>query len=356
MADDNVRPIWSDAELDTALADLHADPGSDDDLAFVRTSLLAAAGAPPEKEPAARPKSRGSWRWIAVAAAVAALTGGLVVATQVTDREPAVVTPAVPGLDQLRGTDLPVSPGEFRHTTSSMWFRTKGPGGEPAGYLGTLTELWIPADPATPWHLRSKASNDLPGLAVPAPHLNPVPLHSEDQLSGPGGLFPTAGYNLPAGFAGSWNIPTAKFIATLPADADRLRTRLLADRSTTSHSPSPETPNSPALVIRMAYQVLETGLPRGDVRVALWRALSRIDGIVTAPGTRAPDGRTGIGFTARATGETLIADPATAQLIGRTEPPDPTPGTSRPKSGLPASPQQVWLAVSYWYTVTETDH
>lgn len=64
MTDDNIRQIWSDAELDAALADLHDDVG-DGDLTFARTSLLAAAGAEPEAPPRRRsPAARGGGsRW-----------------------------------------------------------------------------------------------------------------------------------------------------------------------------------------------------------------------------------------------------------------------------------------------------
>ena len=80
MTEKNIRQIWSDGELDAALADLHSDPGPDDGLAFARASLVAATGTPLDRTPfhqapPARRKSRGSWRWISVAAAVAAAIG-----------------------------------------------------------------------------------------------------------------------------------------------------------------------------------------------------------------------------------------------------------------------------------------
>jgi hypothetical protein len=384
VTDDNIRQIWSDAELDAALADLHGDPGPDDGLAFARTSLLTAAGAPPEEAPEPR-KSRGSWRWIAVAAAVATLTGGLVVATQVAGNAPAVVTPAAPGLDQLRGTDLPVRPGEFRHMTTSMWNVMTYADGSRGGYLGTLAELWIPADPGGTWHRRSKMTNDLPGLPVPQPHYEPVPVKTSDE-AGPGGLFPIVRAQYPnSSFPGTWDAPTADFVARLPVDVQQLRDQLVNTPGVMGAAAHPGKPNSAGRSAQMVQQIMELGLAPGKLRVALWQALARVDGIVTKPGTVAPDGRAGIGFTAADTGDTLIADPETAQLIGRTMPPKSPEGsapsseaittrnppasggaqTSRPRSesmtttaatqAPPAGPGQYALAVSYAYSVTTSD-
>jgi hypothetical protein len=157
-----------------------------------------------------------------------------------------------------------------------------------------------------------------------------------DEESGPGGMFPSVlsqyhGQN----FHGSWDTPTAQFLAALPADVKVLRERLINDHSTMSTALHPGKPNSPGLSIQMVRQVLELGVVRGDVRVALWRALAQLPGIVTTPGKTGPDGRVGIGFTADGTGETLIADPATAQLIGYTV---PLKGSIRQKSTTTTSP------------------
>jgi hypothetical protein len=384
MTDDNIRQIWSDAELDAALAELHDDV-DDGDLTFARTSLLAAAGADPEapSEPA---KSRGAWRWIAVAAAVAALTGGLVVVTQLTNRDPASVGPAAPagppGLDDLRGADLAIRPGEFRHTTMSEWF-TMNSEHRPEAYVGTQSEVWIPADPTATWRFHSLMTNTLSGLQVPSPQYEPPPLHESEQ-TGPGGLYQNvqtqyAGQN----FRGSWDNPTAPFITGLPADVEQLRARLLNDESAMSTAPHPGLPNGPSLTIQMVRQVLELGLIRGEVRVALWRALAGVPGIVITPGKPSPDGRIGVGFTASDTGSTLIADPATAQLIGYTLPSKGSVGGSgivqstvlQPPSStmanMPRSPDSPMMTTrlpphstveqpnsleqSYTYSITKTD-
>ncbi|MEV6873766.1 CU044_5270 family protein [Amycolatopsis sp. NPDC051128] len=387
--DNNIRQIWSDAELDAALADLHGDPGPDDGLAFARTALLTAAGAPPEEAPAPR-KSHGSWRWIAVAAAVATLTGGLFVATRVPGQEPAVVSPAAPGLDQLRGTDLPVRPGEYRHMTTSMW-STITNDKRVSGYFGTLTELWIPADPGGIWHRRSQTTNELPGLPVPQPRYEPKPVKKSDE-AGAGGLFPIVRIQYPdSSFPGTWDAPTADFVARLPVDVQQLRDQLVNTQGAMGKAVHPGKPNGPGRSAEMVQHVMELGLAPGKLRVALWQALARVDGIVTKPGTVAPDGRVGIGFTAQDTGDTLIADPETAQLIGHTIPPKSAKGggpssavitplntpvsstvesaprsaqTSPPKSESMATatteapstgPEQYSLVESYTYSVTTSD-
>ncbi len=372
MIDDNIRQIWSDAELDAALADLHDDVG-DSDLTFARTSLLAAAGAEPET-PA---ESRGAWRWIAVAAAVATLTGGLVVATQLTNRDPAPasIAPAatLPGLDDLRGVDLPIGPGEFRLTTSSSWMQADK-GANPKTYVGMQARLWIPADPAGDWHLRSTLTNTPTGLQVPVPRLEPVPLHTTD-TTGAGGIFPGM-YGGPD-FQGSWDAPTALFVTSLPADVEALRAQLTNAQAGVGTPVRRGEETSPGAVVQMVRKTLELGLARADVRVALWHALAGVEGIVTTPGMPSPDGRTGIGFTAK-DGGTLIADQATAQLIGYTLPlKEPIGGTGiqssevvPPASSTPEVPrapilpphsshqpeEQNSVAESYTYSITKTNH
>ncbi|WP_328447901.1 hypothetical protein [Amycolatopsis sp. NBC_00438] len=383
MTDDNIRQIWSDAELDAALAHLHDDVGDDVDLTFARTSLLTAAGAEPEAPPEPA-KSRGAWRWIAVAAAVATLTGGLVVATQFANRAPAPapIAPAatLPGLDDLRGVDLPIGPGEFRLTTSSSWMEADK-GSIPTTYVGTQTELWIPADPAGDWHLHSTLTNTPTGLQVPTPRMEPVPVHITD-TTGAGGIFPGM-YGGPD-FLGSWDAPTALFVTNLPADVQVLRAQLIDAQRGLGTPVRRGEENSPGAAVQMVRKTLELGLARGDVRVALWRALAGIDGIVTTPGMPSPDGRIGIGFTAK-DGGTLIADQATAQLIGYTLPrKESIGGTGIPSSkvlppvsstpNVPRAPngtaimtpnlpphsshppeERNSMAESYTYSITKTD-
>ncbi|RSM41603.1 hypothetical protein DMA12_23570 [Amycolatopsis balhimycina DSM 5908] len=345
MTEKNVHPIWSDAELDAALADLHGNPGPDDGLAFARASLVAAAGTPLDESPfhqapPAPRKSRGSWRWISVAAAVAALTAGLIV---VTNHTPGTVTPAAtaqaPGLDQLKGVDLPTGPAGFFHTTMSSWSATDhGPDGKPDLFLGTQTDVWVAVDTAAKWRRHSWFTNSPAGLQVPTPHKEPVPTTATD-VNGPGGMFPDVQeYYQGQEFKGSWDTPTAPFLAALPADVKVLRERLVNDQGSMSTALHPGKPNSPGMSIQMVRRVLELGVVRGDVRVALWRALAQVPGIVTAPGKAGPDGRTGIGFTADGTGETLIADLQTAQLIGYTVPPKPSKPSSQPKQATTTIP------------------
>lgn len=87
MRDDNLRPMWSENELDAALAALRSDVDMEEDtLTAARAELIAEAGGPTEpgktmtmttqapvsyEEQPARRRHRG--RWLASAAAIAAL-------------------------------------------------------------------------------------------------------------------------------------------------------------------------------------------------------------------------------------------------------------------------------------------
>lgn len=133
MHGDNIRKVWSEAELDEALAELHAEPRTrQDELARARAALLRAAGdVEDELLPVTAPpvnKRAGAWRWIAAAAAAALVSGGGIVATNVftTDDgpDPAAHSTATRGeeaLESLHGDDFPIRDGQYRLVTESTW-------------------------------------------------------------------------------------------------------------------------------------------------------------------------------------------------------------------------------------------
>ncbi|HEY3471792.1 MAG TPA: hypothetical protein VGL47_42130 [Amycolatopsis sp.] len=308
MREDNVRKIWSDAELDAALADLHSDVDEEDGLAFARASLLAAAGvseAPP-------PERRRPWRWIAVAAAVITLVGGLVVVTSLKTSAPEPAQPAA----SLADLDRPLTPGEFRYAQRLSW-RPEIIEGRPVQFQ-EKTELWIPADPAGVWHRRTMWTGAVRGLTPDEEKsLRYQPVKKPVDERGLGGVFPgdlkPTGQSKPhwnTPFA-NWLTPDAALVASLVPDRGTLAKRLNFD---TIDIKADGRAHSATEALAMVRSVLELGLLRKDVRFALRDAFNEVTGAYTTQG-QTPDGRPATILLAKDSGQTLYLDPATAQLL-----------------------------------------
>jgi hypothetical protein len=300
LREDNVRKIWSEAELDAALADLNNDVAEEDDgLAFARASLLAAAGgeeAPPETRRA------GPWRWLAVAAAVVTLVGGLAVGASVlSSPAPEPARPAV----TLPDLDRPLAPGEFRYAQKLVWV-AQIVFGQPA-QLQQKIELWIPADPAGVWHRRTMWTGAVSGVEAPKVQINLTP---RDEY-GPGGRFPDD-------TAAGWQQPDAAFVAALVPDRAALAKRLTNESSARWKDNRFAATDS----LTMVRSVLELGLAPKDVRLALSQAFGDVPGAFVVPG-HAPDGRPALVLGAKDTGQRLYLDQATIQLLAWDSPVPP---------------------------------
>ncbi|MGW3963405.1 CU044_5270 family protein [Amycolatopsis sp. NPDC005003] len=367
MREDNVRKIWSEAELDAALADLNSDVEEDDGLAFARTSLLSAAGV--EEAPPAEPRRGAAWRWLAVAAAVVTLVGGLGVAAAVwTPDAPETARPAA----TLPDLDRPLAPGEFRYTEARDWLFRAGP--DFVGKAQRRTELWIPADPTGVWHRRTTLTNP---QAADGRTAEPRPATVDEY--GPAGVFPghpnRAGemkptWNTP--FT-NWLTPDAAFIASLVPDPQKLLTRLRFD-TVEINDEGRGKPHSSGKSLAMAQSALETGLLRPDVRSALVEALAAVPGIFAVPQQTTPDGGPATVYVAKDTGLRLFLDPATGRLLAADSSPIPVittknelPNSTRPvppssaavpntaTTQFPVSPQRHDVPdVQYSYAITQT--
>ncbi|WP_370969152.1 hypothetical protein [Amycolatopsis sp. cg9] len=326
MREDNVRKIWSEAELDAALADLHGDVDDEDGLAFARASLMAAADGP--EAPA--PRRTGTWRWLAVAAAVVTLVGGLAVLTSLRPSDPEPARPAA----TLADLDRPLEPGEFRYAQKLSWVPETA-NGKPF-QVQRKVELWIPADPKGLWHRRTSSTGAVrelrPGEAV---RIDQTPT---DEY-GPGGRFPgepaRPGTTMPhwnTPFQ-NWLSPDAALVASLVPDRATLAKRLSYDTIDTTDDGRIHTATESLTMVRM---VLELGLVPKDVRFALREALTEVNGLFETPG-RAPDGRPATVIGAKDTGQHLYLDQMTAQLVAWDFPTGtPTTTTTRP-DGTPNS-------------------
>lgn len=350
MREDNVRKIWSDAELDAALSDLHNDTGSGsgsgDGLAFARASLMAAAG--PSGAPAPHSRRPGTWRWIAVAAAVVTLVGGLAVVTSLLASAPEPARPAA----TLHDLDRPLAPDEFHYTQRLSW--------APQMMFGKVVqaerkvELWIPADPKQVWHRRTMWTGAVDGL--PPGQEAKVDRTANDEY-GAAGIFPNDlrpdGQNRPEWNTPlrNWLSPDAELVASLVADPVRLSKRLRFDTIDVTDTGRTHSATESLTMVR---SVLELGLVSKPVRLALRDALQDIEGIFEVPG-QTPDGHPATVVGAKDSGQRLYLDPATAQLLAwdfppgapmttsRWQPPVSTsvlpPGTTTTAPGAPATPE-----------------
>ncbi|MEV6903884.1 hypothetical protein [Amycolatopsis sp. NPDC051372] len=218
MNDDNVRHLWSDAELDEALDALHPHVRTDPaELDRARATLLRAAAAETGRShiaPPALKKRGGTWRWIAVAAAVAVVTGGVVVAREVVER-PATVAPAATAT-----ADVQPGPGQYTHVTNNYidveWVDDRS-----AFAVQQKVEFWIPADRSDMWMRKWTREPDtvlLTGQRSDEPSL-PGP-DSTTQIAA-GGDF-KAEFPHPGGWAvdvpDGWYRPTPEFVANLPTE------------------------------------------------------------------------------------------------------------------------------------------
>ncbi|MEU4672526.1 hypothetical protein AB0F91_32245 [Amycolatopsis sp. NPDC023774] len=222
MNDDNVRHLWSDAELDEALDALHPHVRTDPaELDRARATLLRAAAAETGHAhiaPPAKKQRGGTWRWIAVAAAVAVVTGGVVVAREVVER-PATVAPAATAI-----TDVQPGPGQYTHVTNTYtdieWVADRS-----AFAVQQKVEFWIPADRSDLWMRKWTRDGDPVVITGQPDDKASLPGPDSTTQIAAGGDF-KAPFPHPGGWnadvPGSWYRPTPAFVENLPTAPEAL--------------------------------------------------------------------------------------------------------------------------------------
>jgi len=347
---DSIRKVWSEAELDEALADLHSGPETrQDELSRARAALLRAAGeveddllpatAPPVK------KRPAAWRWIAAAAAAALVSGGGIVATNVFTGDngpapaaPVTLAPADDVLKDLHGSDLPLAGRQYWLSTESVWTTRIGKKSGVIYQTHEIHERWLPSD----WSLRhmtrfrrtgevrwikgdyetARSAGDLiPGAEVvtgwegahpppvggPASTSEAPPKPSSTTTSSPPEAPVSTQRDNPTGT--SWMILDKEFLDALPTDPAKLLERLRGDNPDGEANTAPE-------MFRMALSVLRSSHGYGDLRVALCKALAKVPGITVETNVITPDRRPAISFSVREPDQikTFVVDLATAHL------------------------------------------
>jgi len=343
---DSVRKVWSEAELDEALADLHAGPETRrDELSRARAALLRAAGEVEDDQlPTLAPPVRkrpGAWRWIAAAAAAALVSGGGIVATNVftgdSGPDPAdqsVVAAGEDALESLRGDNFPLRDDQYRLVTESTWTTRVTKSGL-VYQTHEILERWLPAPSWKPFKTRFTGTGEirwikgdykmamtngeaLPGpsstvtegelparpttTSVPPPRATTTPpvLPPSDRLPAESG----------------WTNPTPEFLGELPTDASKMAERLRHDGLWPDGRQAGQ-PNSTHEMFEMAFNMLRSAQGFGAQRVALCKALAKMPG-VTVAAVATPDGRPALAFSVVLPDQTrtFTVDRATAAVVG----------------------------------------
>lgn len=320
---DNIRAMWSEEELDQALATLHP-PSDADDRAFgqARAELLVSAGGSVAVAPAGpRAAGRGRrWgRWAAVFGTAAAVVAGVLVVQTIRSDGTQVDAAASEKLniaaDRINAVDEPLGPGQYRYIATHAWWMTTA---NTYSYLEeNLIETWVPADQKQDWLTRRSTTGERKWLsgneadaAADGIPLDPPGALGEQQA--PCGDWSALDEDRETcAQAGTWQTPTAEFLASLPRDPEELYDRLRADTDGRGKDPSLE------MVVYVA-DLLRTGLAPADLRAALYRVLAKVPGLQITEQVANVDGRKGTAFGVSAAGERhdVIIDPATGQFIG----------------------------------------
>ncbi|GHH24454.1 hypothetical protein GCM10017790_48760 [Amycolatopsis oliviviridis] len=360
MHGDSIRKVWSEAELDEALADLHSGPETrQDELARARATLLRAAGEPEAEFPVTAPpakKRTGAWRWIAAAAAAALVSGGGIVATNAfiggTGQDPAA--PATVASDDdvlkyLRGADVPLADGQYRLLTESVWTTRFGKRSGVVYQTHEILERWFPSarDRGTRtrftrtgeirWikgnYEMAKSHGDLiPGATIETGWEGswgpPTPQTTSSPMAPP--LSTTTTPNVPEPPVSTrrnppgsgWTNPSKEFLAELPADPTKLLDRLRHDNRSGQRL---DEANTAPEIFEMVFGALRLGHGFGDLRVALCKALARVPGVTVDTSVTTPDNRPGVSFsiTLPDRTRTFVVDLATAQVVRNRATPNP---------------------------------
>lgn len=319
----NVRDMWSEDELDRALAALR--PAEDvDDRAFRRAKadLLVAAGgreAVPEPGPEPAPRRR-RWAWWAASAGTVAAMVASVLVVQTVQFGDTIPSAAAEQLERAAAkvvaVDEPVAPGRYRYIATHAWWMASM---DEYSYLAeNLLETWVPADETQDWLWRrdvTGARKWVSGTEEEAREAG-FPVDGEGWPEGEwrapcGDWFAEEEGRVPCATPGSWQVPDGKFLASLPRDTDALYDRMRADTDGRGRDPDLE-------MVVYVSDLLRTGLVPADLRASLYRALAKVPTLEITEQVANLDGvpGTAYGISAEGVRHDVIVDPATGQFIG----------------------------------------
>ncbi|MQA81328.1 MAG: hypothetical protein GEV10_23060 [Streptosporangiales bacterium] len=337
--------VWTEDELDAALADLAAaTPVEDDDavLAGVHARLTGTATDAGHARPAQPAggdvaaldtprRRRRPWRRVAVLTAAAVTAVACAVGVTVVgggDGEPTRASAAerllTDAAESASAADDAVPPGKYRYVGVRAWYSSEGDVGDGTYFLALVeqrNETWVPADDTGVWHFRSTSSGRyrwLAGSESKAEKAGIVPPDRgvTEEKGRCGDYYPPDGE--PSSCANvqvGWNRPRAEWIDGLPRDPERLAERLRGDVESWPDDGSGVT----ADMFSAATSALESGMLPADLRAALYRVLADLPGIRITERVANLDGRTGVAFSLPSPGlsrRDVILDPKSGEFIG----------------------------------------
>jgi hypothetical protein len=313
---DNVRAMWSEDELDQALAALR--PGAEPDgraLHRARAELLVGAGAP-AAEPGPVPRRRWAW-WAAAIGTVTAVAASVLVVQTV--QFPAPDATAIEQLnlaaDRVGAVDAPIGPGEYRYIATHAWWMVSM--GRYSYLAENLIETWQPASWTQEWLERRELTGARKWVSGTEEEARTAGFPIDDSSPADDRRAPCGDYSAldenrkPCTQEGGWQQPTPEFLAGLPTGTDELYDRLRHDTEGRGADPDQE------MLVYVA-DALRTGLVPAELRAALYRVLAKVPGIEITEQVANLDGRRGTAYGISAAGQRhdVIVDPATGQFIG----------------------------------------
>jgi hypothetical protein len=339
MPDENVHRMWSDDDLDTALAALRPDVDADGPaLARARAELVRAAGGAGPAVAASPAPARRRRHWsvaVAVAAAVAVLVAGAVAlrpgrghdgpARPATTHEQHVV-------NRIGAVDEPLAPGRFRYVGTRAWALAQA---DKYAYLAEIvTQTWVPERERDKWLQRRTVTGNrkwIFGSEADAKKDGGLHMWTSGTWRAPCGAFGQETSFVACDAKGSWQEPSARFLASLPRDPGELYDLLRADT------------DEDYWILDHVTTVLRGGTVPADLRRALYRALAMSPHVRVTERVANASGRKGTAFSVvgDATRDELIVDPVTGLFIGERR------TTTTAEMGIPKDTVIVDSAVTY---------
>ncbi|HEY5842688.1 MAG TPA: CU044_5270 family protein [Mycobacterium sp.] len=222
---------------------------------------------------------------------------------------------ALDAVEQFGAVDDFQLPGQYRYVETHSWWA--GTSGRFVSLVEHMERIWIPSDPDDPaqdWMLdRGPTGNRVwlrgneeearaEGFWEPAPY-------PTIRVTAPCGNFYDS---RPCDRHGSWQDPTAEFLAKLPRNPEHLLQQL--------HAAAPAEGNRSASARIYSYiaDMLRTGRIPAGLRTTLYQVLARLPGIVVTVGVTDLHKRSGtaLGMDDGLHRRHLIIDPTTGAVLG----------------------------------------